>query len=124
MRLESANCADQLAVKREDRPPDAEGEVGVAAGQDGVSRAENEDVVVDEDPAAEELHRQECQLHCNPDLVDFNVGGRLSVVESDEAAPLWEIESDRFRCHGQSPTTSITAVAKLLSIMKNCFKWL
>jgi hypothetical protein len=51
-RLENANCADQLLVEREDRPPDAEGEIGVAAGQDGVSRAENEAVMVDDDPTA------------------------------------------------------------------------
>jgi hypothetical protein len=80
--------------------------------------------VVDEDPAAEELHRQERQLHCNTDVVDFDFGGRLSVVESNEAAPLWETESDRFCVHGQLPTTGITAVAEILTILKNCFKWL
>jgi hypothetical protein len=122
MRLENANCADQLVVERENRPPNAEGDVAVAVGQDGVSRPANQDSVVDEDPAAEELHRQERQLHCNTDVIDFDVGGKLSVIESDEAA-LWEIQSDRLRMYDQSPTTSIRAVAKLLSIMKNCFKW-
>jgi hypothetical protein len=53
MPLENVNCADQLVVERETRPPNAEGDVAVAAGQDGVSRPANQDSVVDEDPAAE-----------------------------------------------------------------------
>jgi hypothetical protein len=56
-------------------------------------------------------------------VIDFDVGGKLSVIESDETAPLWEIQSDRLGIHDQSPTTSITAVSQLLSILKICFKW-